>query len=210
MEGLTRRQKEILDYITHFIQKTGASPTFKEIKEHFHFASLHAVARHINALVKKGFLEKEKRRFRGLMPKGMFKPQWSDIIPLPEYSNSVPLGNTKEIYEEVEELHWLSKTLTGPGDFILFPVKGESMIKAGIYTGDYVVVKKQETANVGEIILASYKGGVTLKRYGRNANGNHLLIPENDTMEPIVIPLNDTEFKIIGIMTLLIRKAKNL
>lgn len=211
MEGLTQRQKAVLDYICKVIQKTGFSPTFREIKEHFGFASLYAVVRHINALVKKGYLKKGTRQFRGLSPtKGLFKPEFSQLIPIPEYSGSVPLGNTKELYDNIEELHWLSKTLTGPGDFVLFPVQGDSMVKAGIYSGDYVVIKRQENADIGDIILASYKGGVTLKRYGRTKNNEHLLIPENDNMEPITVPKDDKEFQIIGKMTILIRKANNL
>lgn len=210
MEQLTQRQKAVFEYICKVIQKTGASPTFREIKDYFGFASLYGVVRHINALIKKGYLRKEKRKFRGVIPtKGIFKPEWSNIIPIPEYSAEVPLGNTKELYDNIEELHWLSKSLTGPGEFILFPVKGDSMIKAGIYTGDYVIVRRQNTAEVGDIILGSYKGGVTLKRYGRSNTGEHLLIPENDEMEPIKIPPNDKEFKIIGKMILLIRKVNN-
>ena len=92
----------------------------------------------------------------------------------------------------------------------MFPVKGDSMVKAGIYSGDYVIARQQTTADPGDIVVAIYEGGATLKKYGRDSKGNHLLIPENDNMEPIVVTPEDSDFRIVGKMTLLIRKAKNL
>jgi len=211
MKELTKRQKQVLDYISQSIQKTGNSPTFKEISGHFGFASLHSVVRHIDALVKKGLLQKEKYKFRSLMPTtGTFRPDWSALTPVPECLATVPLGSPKAVSEETDEVHWISKSLTGAGDFCLFPVQGDSMVKAGIYSGDYVIAKQQTSADVGDIVVAIHQGGATLKKYGRDSKGNHLLIPENDTMAPIVIAPDDSDFRIVGKMTLLIRKAKNL
>ncbi|MCX5784563.1 MAG: transcriptional repressor LexA [Elusimicrobia bacterium] len=207
----TQKQRQVLDFISRFIQKTGASPTFREIGTHFGFASLRAVAGHIDALVKKGLLKKEKRKFRSLMPTtGTFRPDWSALTPVPECLATVPLGSPKALSDEMDEVHWISKSLTGAGEFCMFPVKGDSMVKAGIFSGDYVIAKQQTSADVGDIVVAIYQGGATLKKYGRDSKGNHLLIPENDSMAPIIIAPDDSDFRIVGKMTLLIRKAKNL
>ena len=208
---LTKKQQQVLDFITHTIQKTGAAPTFREIGTHFGFASIKGVSGHIDALVKKGFLKKEKRKFRSLKPtSGMVRPEWAALTPVPECLATVPLGSPKTLSDDTDEVHWLSKSLTGAGEFCMFPVKGDSMVKAGIYSGDYVIAKQQTTADPGDIVVAIYEGGATLKKYGRDSKGNHLLIPENDNMEPIVVTPEDSDLRIVGKMTLLIRKAKNL
>jgi len=208
---LTQKQRKVLDFISQFIQKTGTSPTFREIMAHFGFASLKSVAGHIDALVKKGFLKKEKRKFRSLMPtSGIFRPDWSALTPVPECLATVPLGDPKGVFDHMEDIHWISKSLTGAGEFCSFPVKGDSMVNAGIFSGDFVIVRKQSSADTGDMIVAVHQGGVTLKKYGRDSKGNHLLIPENDSMKPLVIKPDDSDFRIVGKMTLLIRKAKNL
>ena len=208
---LTKKQKQVLDFISQQIQKTGVAPTFREIGAHFGFASIKAVAGHIDALIRKGALKKEKHKFRSLMPtSGMVRPDWSALTPVPECLATIPLGSPKSVSEDMDEVHWISKSLTGAGDFCLFPVKGDSMLNAGIYSGDYVIAKQQSNADIGDIVVAIYQGGATLKKYGRDSKGNHLLIPENDNMAPIVIAPDDSDFRIVGKMTLLIRKAKNI
>ncbi|MBI4370390.1 MAG: repressor LexA [Elusimicrobia bacterium] len=211
MTNLTQKQKKVLDFISHFIHKSGQSPTYREIQAHFRYASLRAVVRHIEALVKKGFLEKGRRQFRSLMPtSGIVKPEWSGLIPLPEVMAAVPAGNPRAILDEIEEVHWISKSITGPGEFFFFRVEGESMINVGILSGDSVIARKQAAADVGDIVVAAHQGAVTLKRYGRDSKGNHLLIPENDQLETRVIDSGDPDFLIAGKMMFLIRKTQNL
>lgn len=210
MEELTNQQRKVFNFICQHLQKHGASPSFREIQSHFNFASLKGVYGHVQALIKKGFLE-QAHRFRGLRPvKEFFVPDFSDLTPLPECAAAVPMGNPKAVFEEVEDVHWFSKSLTGQGDFFLFRVKGDSMIKKGILSGDLVVAKKQATADPGDIVVAVYKDGVTLKKYGRDSKGNHLLIPESDNHEKIRIAKDDPDFVIGGKMAFFIRTEKNL
>lgn len=210
MEELTQQQRKVFNFICNTLQKRGASPSFREIQSHFGFASLKGVYGHVQALIKKEFLE-QTHRFRGLKPlKEFAMPELSQLIATPECLAAVPMGNPAAVFEDVADVHWFSKSLTGPGEFCLFHVKGESMIKRGILPGDLVVARKQNTAEVGDIVVAVYKECVTLKKYGRDSKGNHLLIPENDHYEKMVIPKEDPDFLIGGKMMFFIRMEKNL
>jgi repressor LexA len=211
MEELTAKQKKVLNFISQSLERRGKAPTYREIQGHFGYASTQAVAGHIDALVKKGHLKKEERGFRSLEPlKGFFGVDRSNLVALPQCMATVPMGNPKMVFDEVEDVHWISKSLTGPGEFFLFQAIGDSMIKAGILSGDYIIAKKQPTADVGDIVVAALDESVTLKRYGKDPRGNHLLIPENDALKPRIVQAEDESFRILGQMILLVRQAKNL
>jgi len=104
------------------------------------------------------------------------------------YSGSIPCGPLDEVEAAVEEYVHLPTAIFGDGDLYIIRAFGDSMVNVGIDSGDLVVIQRQETANIGDIIVALYENANTLKRLGYDSKkGCYLLIPENDTMEPIAI-----------------------
>lgn len=104
------------------------------------------------------------------------------------YSGSIPCGPLDEVEAAVEEYVPLPTSIFGDGELYIIRATGESMINAGIDSGDLVVIQKQETASIGDIVVALHENANTLKRLGYDTQRNcHLLIPENDTMEPILV-----------------------
>ena len=104
------------------------------------------------------------------------------------YSGSIPCGPLDEVESAVEEYVQLPTSIFGDGELYIIRATGESMINAGIDSGDLVVVQKQKAASVGDIVVALHENTNTLKRLGYDAQRNcYLLIPENDTMEPISV-----------------------
>lgn len=198
---LTDKQKEILSFIQEFIELNGYSPSYREIGKHFNIASTFGVKRHIDALIKKGFLNSESNISRTLSvinndSHPASKNSADNSIEIPVVGR-VAAGFPILAQENIEGTLTLEASLISKskGCFGL-KVKGDSMINAGIFEGDTVVVNPQTDANNGEIIVALLGDEATLKRLGKR-NNEMELIPENDKYP--IIPLNNREdFSIIG------------
>lgn len=194
--ALTKKQKDVLDFITEYVRENGYSPTQKEIQEHFGFKSLGSVQDYIKYLTNGGYLNNDSHSVRGLMPSTV--QQNSEDIPL---LGSIAAGTPIEAIENSDTIS-VPVHMLGRGRHYALKVKGESMIEAGILNGDVAIIKHQTQAENGQIVVAVVDNETTLKRYFKKSKQIELH-PENKSMKPIVI--KDKECEIRGLMVGLIR-----
>lgn len=197
---LTERQESIYLFIKEFIDFNGYPPTYREIGNHFSIASTFGVKRHIDALIKKGFLniiENSSRTISLIDNRSTdTTTKHSDTIEIPIIGR-VAAGQPILAEENIEgTFNIQSSLINGKANCFALKVKGDSMINAGIFEGDVVIINPQKEANNGEIIVALIDNEATLKRFERK-KGNISLIPENDNYTPIAINKNDN-FSIVG------------
>jgi len=203
-EPLTKRQRQILDYVTQFIELHRYSPSYREIAAHFKYGSVATVAEHIESLVAKGMLQKHDNSARSIQ---LVKEE--DITGTPTVG--LPILGLVAAGQPIETLGMHPETLEVPPFLVgrrnsyVLQVKGDSMIDEGIHTGDYVVVTEKPEPSNGEMVIALINGGeATLKRYYKE-KGHIRLQPSNTAMEPIIIEAG-TPIEIQGTVIGLIRK----
>ncbi len=202
-EPLTKRQREVLDYVTQFIELHGYAPSYREIASYFKYGSVATVAEHIESLVSKGMLQKNDNEARSiqLVPEDM---DISHTVGLP-ILGLVAAGSPIETLGAHPETLEVPPFMVGRRNSYVLQVKGDSMIDEGINSGDYVVVQEKEVPSNGEMVIALINGGeATLKRYYKE-KGHIRLQPSNVSMEPIIIEAG-TPIVIQGIVIGLIRK----
>jgi repressor LexA len=199
---LTKRQKQIVDYLTDYIQKNGFAPSFEEIAEHFSFNSLATVHEHLTNLERKGFIRRshnESRSIEMVPPRGQTG------------ATELPLLGAVAAGEPIEALI-SGETMAVPNDLIprrgasyVLKVRGDSMIDEHIEDGDFVVVNGRNTADNGEMVIALISGtSATVKRFYRESGGWIRLQPANDKMRPIRAHENDVLIQ--GVVVGVIRK----
>lgn len=194
--ALTKKQKEVLDYITEYVREQGISPTQKEIQSYFGFKSLGSVQDYIKYLTQGGHLLNDSHSVRGLTPASV--QQNSEEIPLlGDIAAGVPI-------EAIENSDFISVPthMLGRGQYYALKVKGESMIEEGILNGDIAVIKHQSQAVNGQIVVAVIDNETTLKKYFKKAKQIELH-PANASMSPIIV--RDRECEIRGLLVGLIR-----
>jgi len=193
--NLTKRQKEILDFIRSYRVEHGISPTQREIRETFKLSSFGTVQKHLKRLEEKGALAREWNRSRGISPK---EEPVSRGVPL---LGQVAAGRPIEPFPQEESIE-VPSTLLGKGEHFVLRVRGESMVEDGILDGDFVVVSRREKAESGQTVVALVRGEATLKRY--YAEGHRVrLQPANAAMKPLTFDARDVTIQ--GIVTGLIR-----
>ena len=199
MDNLTDRQQQILDFLKAYAERHGYPPTFREIGEHFRFGWA-ASRTHLKAIEKKGFLKIVPSRSRGIeVLDRQVRPQ-GRMLPV---AGRIRAGQPILAYEDIESHIFVDSTLFPAEDAFSLMVVGDSMIEAGIYNGDDVVVKPQQSIHNGEIGIALIGDEATVKRiYIRK--GKVTLQPENSTMQPMTYPAG--EVSIIGKVLGVIRK----
>jgi repressor LexA len=195
--ALTKKQKDVLDYITDFVREKGFSPTQKEIQEFFGFKSLGSVQDYIKYLTNGGYLNNDSHSVRGLTPSHM-SSQGTEEIPL---LGNIAAGVPIEAIENTDTIA-VPMTMLSKGAHYALKVKGESMIEDGILSGDIAVIRHQAQADNGQIVVAVVDNETTLKRYFKKAKQVELH-PANSTMKPIII--KDRECEIRGVMVGLLR-----
>lgn len=194
--NLTKRQKEILDFIRSYRAQHGISPTQREIRETFKLSSFGTVQKHLKRLEEKGALAREWNRSRGIAPK--------EEVPA---ARGVPLlglvaaGRPIEPFPQEESIE-VPSSLLGKGDHFVLRVRGESMIEDGILDGDFVVVARREKAESGQTVVALVRGEATLKRYYTEGHRVRLQ-PANAAMKPLTFEARDVTIQ--GVVTGLIR-----
>ena len=181
--NLTKRQRQILDFITNFINDNGYAPSIREIGDNFDLSSPATIHAHIENLKNKGFLNTSYNEARSieLIPAEV---NWSQAIELP----LVGLITAGEPIEAIEE----HETIAVPSDFVsdnansyVLKVKGESMIEEGILNGDYVIVERNPSPRNGDVVVALLNNAyATLKKFYRETNRIRLQ-PANALMKPI-------------------------
>jgi repressor LexA len=195
---LTARQREIYEFIRDKIESRGYGPTVREIGEAFHIQSPNGVMCHLNALVKKGLILRHERHARAIQLVNHRPP--TAELPL---MGAVAAGQPIQAIPHEDRLNF-GDLFGGPNHFAL-KVRGQSMIEDHIEDGDYVVIRKQDTAENGERVVAMIDNEVTLKRFHRDG-GQIRLEPANGRMKPIVLDPN-TESRILGVLVGVLRKC---
>jgi repressor LexA len=198
VQPLTKRQREILDYLNEFIQQHGYAPSLEEIGKRFGLSSLATVHKHLTNLQQKGFIKRAWNRSRSveLMPSRLLGRTVE--LPLLGY---VAAGAPIEAIVGNETID-VPETLAGNRDTYVLRVKGDSMIDEQIRDGDFVIVEDRKTAENGETVVALLSGSdVTLKKFYRE-NGKVRLQPANVTIDPIVVPAEQVQVQgvVIGVM----------
>jgi len=190
MEKLTRRQKDILDYIKKFVVKNGYSPTVREIGEGMSLSSPATIHAHLTHLINKGYISKasSKNRTLEILVENEYENKEDKIVEVP-LLGKITAGSPIEAIEQPNEFFSLPAFLI-PKQKEVFTLKvsGESMINAGIHDGDIIIIERKNIAKNGEIIVAmTLENEVTLKTFYKEKD--HIrLQPENDTMDPILLP----------------------
>jgi len=195
--NLTKRQKEILDFIRSYRAEHGISPTQREIRETFKLSSFGTVQKHLKRLEEKGALAREWNRSRGIAPKDE-APSVGRGVPL---LGQVAAGRPIEPFPQEESIE-VPASLLGKGEHFVLRVRGESMIDDGILDGDFVVVARREKAEIGQTVIALVRGEATLKRYYMEGQRVRLQ-PANAAMKPLTFDARDVTIQ--GVVTGLIR-----
>ncbi len=200
-KGLTDRQRAVLGFIESMIRDHGTSPTIREIGHQFGIRSTNGVRLHVNALIRKGYLNKHALISRGLE---LTRSLVGEIGRVP-LVGSVPAGLPIDAVENVEGEIAVDFSFLPKGDSFTLTVTGDSMKDAGILDRDLVLVKKQAVARRGDIVVAVVGGEATVKRYFPEGNRVRLQ-PENRAFEPIIVDKRSGEFRIAGKVVGLLRR----
>jgi len=209
---LTKRQSQILEYIDSAIRDKGYPPTVREIGQAVGLNSPSTVHNHLNTLQDKGYLRRDPTKNRAI------EVHWDagsgaviDRRPVTHVPlvGDVAAGSGVLAAQNVEEVMPLPSDLTGEGELFMLRVRGDSMIEAGIFDGDFVVARKQETADPGEIVVAGISGEeATVKTFNREGSCI-VLEPANATMSPMRFETNanpDDQVQIFGKVVTVLRK----
>jgi len=181
LEPLTKRQKEIFEFIQKFIDKNGYAPSFREIAYYFEFSSTGTVAEYISILEEKGYLTREAISARSLQLTPSFASSF-DIFEIP-LEGVIDAGKPIEAIRTGDTID-IPRDMMGKKTFAL-KVRGESMVDDGILDGDYVIIEQTANARNGEIIVALIDNEkATLKRF-YNEKGSIRLQPANKSMKPM-------------------------
>jgi repressor LexA len=194
MENLSEKQNKVFKFIRETITETGRPPTIREIGRHFSFASTGTVRDYLKSLVNKGWIKLQKHQARAIeLVAAAFR------IPI---VGRVAAGGPKIAYEDIEGYLELDQLVKNSADLFALRVKGDSMIEAGIMEGDLAIVKKQNSAQGGDLVIALIADEATIKRF-RMVNNKFYLEPANNKYKPI--PFTE-ETSIIGKVISVIRK----
>jgi repressor LexA len=192
-DGLTQRQRRVLEVIRDSIERRGYPPSVREIGEAVGLSSASSVAHQLSVLQKKGWLRRDPNRPRALdvrLPGETQQAQAGGDEPTGPTPTYVPVvgriaaGGPVLAEQAVEDVFPLPRELVGEGTLFSLRVAGDSMIEAAICDGDWVVVRQQPTAENGEIVAAMIDGEATVKTYKRR-DGHVWLMPHNPAYEPI-------------------------
>jgi repressor LexA len=208
--ALTRRQKELYDFLLNFVDQHGYSPSFEEIAEGMGLNSLATVHKHITNLEQKGLLKRDYNRSRSidlLKPRGLMKTSLAVAAAATAQNNvTLPLlgriaaGQPLEAVENPESISLAD--FTRSKEVFVLQVKGESMQDEHIVNGDYVLVERTNAARDGEIVVALVDGSeATLKRIYVEG-GKVRLQPSNAAMQPIIVPAASVQVqgRVIGVL----------
>jgi repressor LexA len=197
---LTKRQKQLYDYIDDFIARKGYAPTLEEIGERFKLSSLATVHKHLTNLEEKGLIKRKWNFSRAIEMVPQQKKAAAVELPLLGY---VAAGAPIEALENAESFVVPEEFVRRQNTFAL-RVKGNSMIDDGICDGDYIIVEERPNASNGETVVALVNGEATVKKFHRDKGGKIRLIPANDSMAPIIV--KDKDVAVRGVVVAVMRK----
>lgn len=200
-EKLTSKQQEILEYIKETILNKGYPPAVREICEAVHLKSTSSVHSHLETLEEKGYIRKNPAKPRTIeIIDGCFNLTRREVVNVP-LIGTVAAGVPLLAEENIENYYPIPVELLPNAETFMLNVKGNSMINAGIFDGDQLIVERCSTAYDGEIVVALVDDSATVKRFYKE-DGYYRLQPENDEMEPIIVDHIKIIGKVIGLFRL--------
>ena len=198
--ALTKRQREILNYLGAYAEENGYAPSFEEIARQFNYNSLATVHEHLSNLERKGYIKRSFNESRAIeiLP--------SDAMPraveLP-LLGSVAAGLPIEALEVDETVHVPENLVRRPGGHYVLRVRGNSMIDEQIRDGDFVVINERRSVDNGETVIALIDNtSATVKKFYRERDGRIRLQPANETMNPLYVHENDVTIQgvVVGVL----------
>lgn len=190
-DSLTKRQRQVLDFITSYMDNNGYPPTLREIAGHLEVSGPLPAAKHLGALEKKGYIKRD-RVSRGIA----LTSGTSRSVSLP-IAGTVRAGNLSPAVEDIQGYFSVDQLAVKGKDCFFLRVRGDSMINAGILDGDLALVRPQPTADNSDTVVAMVDGEATLKWFYRE-HGRIRLQPANPNMPPIIIRPEDGDVRIVG------------
>lgn len=194
---LTNRQQEILDFIKRYTQESGYPPTVREIGGAFGMSEKGAFD-HLRAIEKKGYIRRDPRKPRAIEILDFVAARHHQEITKVPIVGKIAAGEPLLAEQNIEGILPMPREIVSEDDAFALRVKGDSMINAGIFDGDYVVVKGQSTAEQGDIIVALLEDEATVKRFYLDDDVIRLQ-PENPSMSPIIAKDVVVLGKVIGL-----------
>lgn len=196
---ITAKQQEILEYIKENILKKGYPPAVREICEAVNLKSTSSVHSHLETLERNGYIRRDPTKPRAIeILDDEFALTRREMVQVPMIG-TVAAGQPILAQENIEDYFPIPANLLPNTETFMLRVKGESMINAGIYDGDRVLVAQENTAQNGDIVVALVEDSATVKRFYKE-DGHYRLQPENDRMEPIIVEQVDVLGKVIGLI----------
>lgn len=197
--SLTKKQRELFDYLRDCIDENGYAPSYDEIAEHFGYSSLATVHEHLTNLVQKGYIRKNYNRSRALELVPEDNTERAVVLPL---LGQVAAGLPIDAIPDRETLS-VPQDLVRPGRNYVLKVRGNSMIDEQIRDGDFIVVNSRPTADDGEMVVALVGGdSATVKKFYREGDGRVRLQPANPSMLPMFFEARDVEVQgvVVGVI----------
>ena len=195
---ITDKQKEILEYMKQEILNKGYPPTVRDICEAVHLKSTSSVHSHLETLEKNGYIRRDPTKPRAIeIIDENFNLTRREMVNVPLVGR-VAAGEPILATENIESYFPVPSEYMPNAESFMLKVKGESMINVGIFDGDQILVEKRSTARNGEIVVALVDDSATVKTFYKE--GDHIrLQPENDTMDPIIVPNCEILGKVFGV-----------
>lgn len=195
---ITAKQQQILDYIKDEILKKGYPPTVREIGETVNLKSTSSVHSHLETLEKNGYIKRDPTKPRAIeICDDSFQIVRTEMVSLPVIGN-VAAGQPILAEENIEDYFPVPADMVPRGESFILKVRGDSMINAGIFSGDRIFVNGCNTANNGDMVVAMIEDGATVKTFYKE-NGHIRLQPENDSMDPIIVDDCQIIGKVFGV-----------
>ena len=199
---ITQKQSEILEYIKSEILRVGYPPAVREICEAVHLKSTSSVHSHLETLEKNGYIRRDPTKPRAIeIIDDSFNLTRREVVNVPMVGQ-VAAGEPILAEQNISNYFPIPMEYMPNNETFMLTVKGESMVNVGIYDGDYVLVEKRSIASNGEIIVALVDDSATVKTFYKE-NGYYRLQPENDYMDPIIVPHCEILGKVIGVFRFL-------
>ena len=197
-EQLTDKQQQILEFIKHRILEKGYPPAVREICQAVHLRSTSSVHSHLETLERKGYIRRDPTKPRAIeIIDDDFNLARREIVHIP-IVGTITAGEPILAVENIEDYFPMQPDFISSKNTFMLHVRGESMINAGILDGDMVIVQQQPTAENGDIVVAMIEDSATVKRFYKE-DGYCRLQPENDSMDPIIVPEVSIIGKVIGL-----------
>ena len=199
---ITKKQQEILDYIKEEILNRGYPPAVREICEAVNLKSTSSVHSHLETLEKNGYIRRDPTKPRAIeICDDSFQMVRTEMVSMPVVG-TVAAGQPILAQQNITNYFPIPADVVPRGESFVLKVKGDSMINVGIYSGDQIFVNVCNTANNGDIVVALIDDSATVKTFYKE-NGHIRLQPENDNMDPIIVPEVSILGKVFGVLRLM-------